>query len=180
MTETSSCCRNSNSRQSELGSCDRVADKSSDDQTLACYLLPVTYFDVPPLTLVQYSVLAMIILRDNTQYSVFLCLFLSLFMPFQRAGHLPSICPTNNLQTNTISHCPFHNCTVLYFSHPLSALWPCTLHYRLEYMHTSFPTCHPSSFSLLPSNRLTIMFHQADLCSIVQLPAFDLAALYLS
>lgn len=138
MTETSSCCRNSNSRQSELGSCDKVADKSSDDQTLACYLLPVFSYkgqliltflknprrcvSVPPLTLVQYSVLAEIILRDNTQYSVFLCLFLSLFMPFQRAGYLPSICPTNNLQTNTISHCPFHSCTVLYFSHPLSAL----------------------------------------------------------
>lgn len=48
-------------------------------------------------------------------------------------------------------------------------------------MRTSFPSCHPNSFSLLPSNRLTITFHQADLiCSIAQLPASDLVALYLS
>lgn len=34
-------------------------------------------------------------------------------------------------------------------------------------MHTSFPYCHPNSFSLLPSNHLTIIFHQADLSSAV-------------
>lgn len=47
-------------------------------------------------------------------------------------------------------------------------------------MHTSFPSCHPNSFSLLPSNHLTIMFHQADLICSIQLPASDLAALNLS
>lgn len=47
-------------------------------------------------------------------------------------------------------------------------------------MHTSFPSCHPNSFSLLPSNHLTIMFHQADLICSTQLPASDLTALNLS
>ena len=47
-------------------------------------------------------------------------------------------------------------------------------------MHTSFPSYHPNSFSLLPSNHLTIMFHQADLICSIQLPASDQAALYLS
>lgn len=47
-------------------------------------------------------------------------------------------------------------------------------------MHTSFPYCCPNSFPL-PSNYLTTIFQQVDLlCSIVQLPASYLAALYLS
>lgn len=53
------------------------------------------------------------------------------------------------------------------FPAPPAALQPSTLNYRREYMHTSFPSYHLNSFSLLPSNHLTIMFHQADLiCSI--------------
>lgn len=107
--------------------------------------------------------------------------------PSQRAGHTflficPSICPTNNLQSK-------YNCTLLPFSplyctmvlsHPLSALQPSALRDGQEYMHTSFPSCHPNSFSLLPSNFLTIMFHRADLiCRVAKLPASDLAALSL-
>lgn len=53
---------------------------------------------------------------------------LSLFMPFQRAGHtflliFPPFAPQTIFKTNTITHCPFHRCTVLYiFSRPLNAL----------------------------------------------------------
>lgn len=105
----------------------------------------------------------------------------------QRAGHTflficPSICPTNNLQTKynrtLLPFSPLY-CTI-FSSHPLSAPQPSALCDGQEYMHTSFPSCHPNSFSLLPSNFLTIMFHRADLiCRVAKLPASDLAALYL-
>lgn len=75
---------------------------------------------------------------------------------------LPLAQQKNNLRNNTQSHncCPFHRCTVLYF-HP--ALWcPVAVGWTVSGRSTCTPhslPCRPDSFSPLPSNFLTIMFH---------------------
>lgn len=103
-------------------------------------------------------------------FNLHLILFLSIFPPFSPQTIFRQI------QAH-IALLQLYN--TIFFPSP-SALQSSTLHYRLEYMHTSFPSCHPSSFSLLPSSPLTIIFHQADLISSIQLLASDVAALYLS
>lgn len=101
----------------------------------------------------------------NWTRSFVLNVLLSLFMQFIRAGDasdLSSIWPAK-----TSMRCPFCNWEKLY--PPPTLLCPAILHWRLEHILTSFLSCHPNSFLLLPSNHLTITFHQADLSSAVLL-----------
>lgn len=75
----------------------------------------------------------------SVQHTIF-CLSISLTFAFSLhaipkgrsyfSSHLSPICPENNLQTNTITHCPFRSFTVLYFFPPPRC--PVAIHSALQ------------------------------------------------